>query len=157
VPDAGGGTSTTALAGEVLHFTITADVAAPYHGQAPPKRAQLEASASAWTAPSGAVPSGMGWFDAEAAAVDVTLRALALMGAERPMWQQGQPEWMQVGVIAPWREPCAWCGKPIEDDRKAKYCSAICSKVARGHFYNKRKNFERIAAADAVQTVVQSR
>lgn len=43
IPEAGGGISRTALAGEVLHFRIGADIAAPYAGQAPLKRAQLTA------------------------------------------------------------------------------------------------------------------
>ncbi|MCR9128448.1 MAG: hypothetical protein NXI12_02915 [Alphaproteobacteria bacterium] len=41
--DAGGGTSETALAGEALHFRIGSDVAAPWAGQAPLKRAALTA------------------------------------------------------------------------------------------------------------------
>jgi phage portal protein BeeE len=44
IPEAGGGTSTTALAGEVLHIRIGADPAAPYYGTAPLKRASLTAS-----------------------------------------------------------------------------------------------------------------
>lgn len=44
VPEAGGGRSETALAAEVLHFRIGCDIAAPYYGTAPLKRAQLTAS-----------------------------------------------------------------------------------------------------------------
>lgn len=43
IPEAGGGTSTTALAGEVLHIRIGCDIAAPYYGTAPLKRANLTA------------------------------------------------------------------------------------------------------------------
>lgn len=43
IPEAGGGTNTTALAGEVLHLRIGADTAAPYYGTAPLKRASLTA------------------------------------------------------------------------------------------------------------------
>ncbi|MEM9341419.1 MAG: phage portal protein [Pseudomonadota bacterium] len=43
VSEAGGGRTETALAAEVLHVRIGADVAAPYYGQAPLKRAQLTA------------------------------------------------------------------------------------------------------------------
>ena len=43
IPEAGGGVSTTALAGEVLHFRIGCDPAAPYYGTAPLKRASLTA------------------------------------------------------------------------------------------------------------------
>lgn len=43
VSEAGGGRSLTALAAEVLHFRIGCDVAAPYYGVAPLKRAQLTA------------------------------------------------------------------------------------------------------------------
>jgi phage portal protein BeeE len=43
IPEAGGGTSTTALAGEVLHVRVGCDPAAPYYGTAPLKRASLTA------------------------------------------------------------------------------------------------------------------
>jgi hypothetical protein len=43
IPEAGGGTSTTALAGEVLHVRIGCDPAAPYYGTAPLKRSSLTA------------------------------------------------------------------------------------------------------------------
>ncbi|GGD30850.1 phage portal protein [Sinisalibacter lacisalsi] len=43
ISEAGGGTTETALAAEVLHLRIGADVAAPYYGTAPLKRAQLTA------------------------------------------------------------------------------------------------------------------
>jgi len=43
VSEAGGGTTETALAAEVLHFRIGSDVSAPYYGTAPLKRAQLTA------------------------------------------------------------------------------------------------------------------
>ena len=43
MPDAGGGRSITALAPEVLHVRIGSDVAAPYSGQAPLRRAVLTA------------------------------------------------------------------------------------------------------------------
>jgi hypothetical protein len=43
IPEAGGGTSAVALAGEVLHFRIGCDPATPYYGQAPLKRSRLTA------------------------------------------------------------------------------------------------------------------
>jgi len=43
VSEAGGGQSFTVLAAEVLHFRIGSDVAAPWYGSAPIKRAQLTA------------------------------------------------------------------------------------------------------------------
>lgn len=43
VSEAGGGSTQTALAAEVLHLRIGADVAAPYYGTAPLKRAQITA------------------------------------------------------------------------------------------------------------------
>src|SRR5260370_22675505 len=43
IPEAGGGQSITALAGEVLHVRLGADVAAPWFGPAPLKRASLTA------------------------------------------------------------------------------------------------------------------
>lgn len=43
ISEAGGGTSQTALAGEVLHLRIGADSVTPYYGQAPLKRSSLTA------------------------------------------------------------------------------------------------------------------
>lgn len=43
ISEAGGGTTQTALAGEVLHLRIGADPAAPFYGTAPLKRASLTA------------------------------------------------------------------------------------------------------------------
>jgi phage portal protein BeeE len=43
IPEAGGGTTQTALAAEVLHIRIGCDPAAPYYGTAPLKRASLTA------------------------------------------------------------------------------------------------------------------
>lgn len=43
VPDVGGGTTSTALAGEVLHFRIGCDANMPYSGQAPLRRSGLTA------------------------------------------------------------------------------------------------------------------
>ncbi len=43
ISEAGGGQSITALAPEVLHFVIGADVIAPYNGQAPLRRASVTA------------------------------------------------------------------------------------------------------------------
>lgn len=43
IPEAGGGTTRTALSGEVLHIRIGSDPAAPYYGTAPLKRSSLTA------------------------------------------------------------------------------------------------------------------
>jgi len=43
ISEAGGGRTMTALAPEVLHIAINADVAAPYYGQAPLRRASITA------------------------------------------------------------------------------------------------------------------
>lgn len=44
IPEAGGGVSTTALAGEVLHVRVGSDPGAPWLGQAPLRRASLTGS-----------------------------------------------------------------------------------------------------------------
>ena len=43
IPETGGGRTETVLAGEVLHFRIGSDIAAPYFGTAPLRRSQLTA------------------------------------------------------------------------------------------------------------------
>jgi phage portal protein BeeE len=44
IPEAGGGTTMTVLAGEVLHFKIGSDPAAPWFGVSPLRRSRLTAS-----------------------------------------------------------------------------------------------------------------
>lgn len=76
---------------------------------------------------------GWGWTDADEAALAVVGRALNRIGAERPTWDQGQPEYAVLSGLE--RTRCARCGDKIEEDRSTrglprKYCSKLCSYSA---------------------------
>ena len=93
--------------------------------------------------------AGWRWHEADVAAVDVTLRALARIGATRPSWQEGQPEWTEQGVLRHQRENCARCGKRIPEERQArsiatpaKYCSMLCTNAAKVDAHRKRQGDE---------------
>ncbi|WP_058634401.1 hypothetical protein [Aureimonas ureilytica] len=66
------------------------------------------------------------WRDADMAAAAVVSVALMQIGAERPTWHEGQPEW--AGTQAVDRTYCARCGKPLEEGRR-KFCSKLCSNA----------------------------
>lgn len=68
---------------------------------------------------------GWGWSEADLAAEDVVDRALARVGAERPTWKQGQPEWTQDGYSVVERFHCVNCGSPLSGDQR-KFCSPQC-------------------------------
>lgn len=73
--------------------------------------------------------SGWKWGQADAAADEAVQAALSRVGAERPTWQQGQPEHTQEAVLPILRENCARCGRPLPEDR-VKYCDEVCAKAA---------------------------
>lgn len=73
-----------------------------------------------------------GWKDADRAAEEVVRKALSRLGAERPTWQQGQPEWTEDGFSPIERTRCVTCGGELEEGDK-KYCSHSCSMIAAHH------------------------
>jgi len=70
--------------------------------------------------------SGSPWDHADAEAAEIVRQALAGMGAERPDWDEGQPE-----LLTP-RDECAWCHGPIEDDpdQVRRFCSVECARAS---------------------------
>jgi len=73
--------------------------------------------------------SSVPWAAADSAAREVVAEALGRLGAKRPSWQEGQPEWTDGGVIRDTRITCANCGKGLEPEQKI-YCSRICGDAA---------------------------
>src|SRR3546814_17904097 len=55
--------------------------------------------------------------------------ALRKVGAQRPTWQQGQPEWTQEGVIYIQRTRCIRCRWKLPPGHRNS-CSQLC---AQGH------------------------
>jgi endogenous inhibitor of DNA gyrase (YacG/DUF329 family) len=84
---------------------------------------------------SGFCLEGRTWKFADAYAAAIVKEALRKLGAERPTWWQGQPEWTQDGFAPIDYYYCQRCGKPIPEDRKPtagqalKFCSKLCSDV----------------------------
>jgi len=69
---------------------------------------------------------GWGWTDADAAAADIVKTALNQVGAQRPTWEEGQPEYSQQGAGALIeRTRCVRCHKPLEGIQR-KFCSDLC-------------------------------
>ncbi|MBJ3777867.1 hypothetical protein [Acuticoccus mangrovi] len=75
---------------------------------------------------SGLCTEGWTWQEADAAAADIVSRALAMIGATRPSWKEGQPEWTQDGALPIERENCLRCRGPLEGHHY-KFCSTVCA------------------------------
>lgn len=69
---------------------------------------------------------GWRWSRADDEAADIVAAALAEVGARRPTWQQGQPEYTQPGALPILREDCARCRKPLPPGHY-KFCCTPCS------------------------------
>lgn len=72
---------------------------------------------------------GLDWGQADAIAADIVAAGLRQIGACRPTWQQGQPEWTQDGHNPIQRERCRQChGKLPDDDYSDRrvFCSSTC-------------------------------
>lgn len=72
------------------------------------------------------VIAGQPWQRADALAEEIVSTALATIGAERPKWREGQPEFADRG------DGCPRCGKPLPDERPNRtYCSRRCKELER--------------------------
>jgi hypothetical protein len=70
------------------------------------------------------------WHLADVLAEIIVRRALAHIGARRPNWAEGQPEFTAVPGFAPAeRYYCERCGQPMPEGRRL-YCSRICAQGA---------------------------
>lgn len=91
---------------------------------------------------------GWKWADADMAAAEIVTWALRIVGAARPTWEQGQPEYTQPGAIAVRRDNCIRCNKPLPDGHY-KFCCLICAKAWHDHKRQERFADEMAAAARA--------
>lgn len=87
---------------------------------------------------------GWKWQDADAVAAAIVGAALALAGAKRPTWQQGQPEYTQDGYAPRERERCARCAKPLPEGNY-RYCGPVCARAAKVDQNRRRDKEERYA------------
>jgi hypothetical protein len=92
--------------------------------------------------------AGWRWSDADDMAADIVAMALRRIGAQRPTWQQGQPEWAQEGFAPILRTRCVRCRSPLPEGH-LKFCSQLCGGA---HFdtMNRVKEAEDTAAYDLV-------
>lgn len=74
---------------------------------------------------SGLCLRGWSWAEADDMAAEVVRLALQQIGAKRPTYQQGQPEWAQDGVILIDRERCIRCGWQLPEGHR-KFCGRLC-------------------------------
>lgn len=70
---------------------------------------------------------GWGWTDADQMARDVLEATFNRLGANRPSWNEGQPEWLIEGGTLIQRDRCArrGCGKPLPEGHR-KFCGKLC-------------------------------
>jgi hypothetical protein len=74
---------------------------------------------------SGLCLKGWGWQEADAIAAEIVAAALNRIGARRPTWMEGQPEWTQDGVIVFERTRCIQCGWKLPEGHR-KFCGPLC-------------------------------
>lgn len=72
-----------------------------------------------------------GWQEADDLSASIVASALSQIGAIRPDWDEGQPEWAQssAGSVIE-RTRCVHCRKPLpHDENRRKFCSDHCASV----------------------------
>ena len=89
---------------------------------------------------------GWAWVDADKTAAEIVSAALMIIGARRPTWQQGQPEWTQQGAVAEVRDTCKRCARELPEGHK-KWCSMQCAQAEKqARLYQRRKEEMRAYA-----------
>lgn len=80
---------------------------------------------------------GISWARADATAAEIVAEALALIGAERPSWAEGQRIYTEEGASEIHHTHCARCNGKIPPQRisplgnAVRYCSDVCRDAAR--------------------------
>lgn len=91
---------------------------------------------------------GWTWAKADDMAAGIVRDGLCRIGAKRPSWKQGQPEWTQDGYSPIGRTLCVRCkGKLPQGHRK--FCGQLCA-VSHHHRMEFLQSLESGAAYDAV-------
>ena len=70
---------------------------------------------------------GWPWVQADQVAAQIVTAALNSIGARRPNWYEGQPEWTQPGAVPLEYDRCRRCHGPIPDNRRM-FCCYECKQ-----------------------------
>jgi hypothetical protein len=87
---------------------------------------------------------GWRWPQADATAEGIVAAALQRIGASRPTWEQGQPEYTE-----PHASRCLRCRRVITEDDRRKYCSDLCRRAHQQWRYAKDHRAEARATSQA--------
>lgn len=86
---------------------------------------------------------GWSWGQADDAAVEIVASALRIVGARRPTWAMGQPDYAFRGDPGV-RESCIRCGKPLPEMAR-KFCGPVCRNAHHSWWDNLTRRDERNA------------
>jgi hypothetical protein len=92
----------------------------------------------------GLILTGCSWTAADKIAAWVVRRALHELNAVRPTWIQGQPEYLQDGVVVFERTRCLHCGWRLPEGH-FKFCSDRCNSAFRQAVFGEDRREERAA------------
>lgn len=92
---------------------------------------------------------GWGWLAADLTARDLLSEIFTRIGAKRPDWYEGQPEWtIEAGTLIE-RTRCVRCQAPLPEGHY-KFCSRMCSASHAAFMHRKRQASEDLAVHLAV-------
>ena len=94
--------------------------------------------------------AGWRWADADDTAAGIVSDALRRLGAQRPSWKEGQPEWTQDGFSPTPRIWCVRCRTRLPEGHW-KFCGHLC---AQAHFDNQAR-IQASAEGEAYDLVAQ--
>jgi predicted nucleic acid-binding Zn ribbon protein len=101
---------------------------------------------------SGLCLRGWSWAQADADAATIVSRALNRIGAKRPSWMQGQPDWADTApsTRTSWSfTHCARCKAPLPEHDANRFYRRFCSDLCRSRTHTEiyqRNNAQEIAA-----------
>ena len=84
------------------------------------------------------------WENADQAAKDVVAAALTLVGAERPPWEEGQPDWADAESSFVERTRCIRCGWQLPEGHR-KFCGQPCAKADKNYRHKLMQDAEHLA------------
>ena len=81
---------------------------------------------------------GWRWEDADLMAREMLSDAFRAVNAQRPSWDEGQPEWIiHAGTLIE-RTLCVRCHKPLPEGH-FKFCSSLCARSHRDRLNRRRE------------------